>query len=76
MDEAGRALPIQTLDDAIQSGIKLPDPQGTSANMYYTTMSRNGKMYNLEVLYDSTTNTIMHFKYTPEAIGPLPIIPK
>jgi len=76
MNEAGRALPIQTLNDAIKSGIKLPDPQGTTANMYYTTMSRNGKMYNLEVLYDNATNTIMHFKYTQEAIGPLTIIPK
>ena len=76
MDDAGRSVPIQTLNDAIKSGIKRADPQGTSAKMYYTTMSKNKKMYNLEVLYDSKTNTIMHFKYTSEAIGPLPKIVK
>lgn len=34
------------------------------------------EQYNLEVLYDKKTNTIMHFKYTREAIGPLLAIPK
>ena len=30
----------------------MPDPRGSNATMYYTTMYKNGKMYNLEVLYD------------------------
>ncbi|WP_156187507.1 hypothetical protein [Peribacillus loiseleuriae] len=32
--------------------------------------------YNLEVLYDKTTNTIYHFEYARKAMGPLPAIPK
>jgi hypothetical protein len=44
--------------------------------MHYTTMYKNGKMYNLEVLYDKATNTIYHFEYTRKAIGNLPKIPK
>jgi len=74
MNEAGRAVPVQTLREAISTGQMLPDPQGTSANMFYTTMTKNGKLYNLEVLYDKVANVIMHFQYTPKEIGPLPEI--
>ena len=42
--------------------------------MHYTNMFKNGKKYNLEVLYDEVTNTIMHFKYTQKSIGPLDAI--
>lgn len=76
MNDPARAVPVQTLKDAIAIGKALPDPQGTSATMYYTTIYKNGKLYNFEVLYDQTTNTIMHFKYTSEAIGPLPAVVK
>lgn len=38
--------------DAIRYGEAMPDPRGSNATMYYTTMYKNGKMYNLEVLYD------------------------
>jgi hypothetical protein len=76
MNDSNRAVPVQTLNDAISYSKAYPDPQGTSAKMYYSTMYRNGNLYNLEVLYDSTTNTIMHFEYTPKAIGPLPAISK
>ncbi len=76
MDEAGRSVPTQTLQDAIKSGKALPDPRGSSATMYYTTMTKDGKMYNLEVLYDSTTNTVYHFEYARKAMGNLPAITK
>ena len=76
MGETGRYVPMQTLQDAIRSGEALPDPEGSSATMYYTTMYKNGRMYNLEVLYDEVTNTVYHFKYTRDAIGNLPAILK
>lgn len=47
MGESGRQVPIQTLQDAIRYGEAMPDPRGSNATMY-----KNGKMYNLEVLYD------------------------
>ena len=74
MEESARHVPMQTLQDAIRYGEALPDPQGSDALMYYTTMYKDGKMYNLEVLYDEVTNTVYHFKYTREAIGNLPAI--
>ena len=37
--------------------------RGSNATMYYTTMYKNGKMYNLEVLYDEISNTVYHFEY-------------
>ena len=74
MGEEGRQVPIQTLQDAIRGGDALPDPRGSSATMYYTTMFKNGKMYNLEVLYDKAKNTVYHFEYARKAMGNLPAI--
>ncbi|MEC4048834.1 SpvB/TcaC N-terminal domain-containing protein [Flavobacterium sp. SUN046] len=77
MDEAGRMIPVQTLDDIIKAPMQvLKDPQGTNALMHYSQMWKNNKLYNVEVLYDKAANTIMHFKYTQKAIGPLQAIPK
>ena len=76
MGESGRRVPIQTLQDAIRYGKGLPDPRGSSATMYYTTMYKNGEKYNLEVLYNKDNNTVYHFKYTRKAIGNLPAISK
>lgn len=77
MDEAGRMIPIQILDDIIKAPMQvLKDPQGTNALMHYSQMWKNNKLYNVEILYDKTANTIMHFKYTQKAIGPLRSIPK
>ena len=70
MNNPGRAVPIQTLKDVINHGIMTPDPQGSSANMFYSTVWKNGKMYNIEVLFNMSTNTIMHFQYTPKQLGP------
>lgn len=77
MGEAGRMIPIQTLDDIIKAPMAIAkDPQGTSALMHYSRMWKNGKLYNVEVLYDKITNTIMHFKYSRQTMGPLSAIPK
>lgn len=76
MGESGRQVPIQTLQDAIRYGEAMPDPRGSNATMYYTTMYKNGKMYNLEVLYDEVSNTVYHFEYARKAMGNLPAIPK
>jgi hypothetical protein len=76
MNNPARKVPVSILDDAIKSTKGLPDPQGTKALMHYTQMCKNGKLYNLEVLFDKGTNTILHFKYGREAMGPLKAIPK
>jgi RHS repeat-associated protein len=53
------------------------DPQLTAgANAYYTTILRNGKSYNLKVIYNQESNTIYHFHYSRQAMGPLPKIKK
>ncbi len=69
-------MPVQTLKQAIEHGVEGPDPQGTNAVMYYTRMYRNGSEYNLEVLYDKATNTILHFEYARKAMGPLSALTK
>ena len=73
---AERAVPVEILKEAIATGTHEPDPCGSSAIMYYTTIHKNGKKYNLEVLYNPDSNTVFHFKYTRKAIGPLPKIKK
>ena len=74
MGEDGRQVPIQTLQDAIRYGEVIPAPRGSNATMYYTTIYKNGKMYNLEVLYDEISNTVYHFEYARKAMGKLPAI--
>ena len=54
---------MQTLQDVIKQGNAFPDPRGSSATMYYSQMYINGKMYNIEVLYDEATNTVYNFEY-------------
>jgi RHS repeat-associated protein len=78
MDEAGRMIPVQTLDDIIKAPMAVvKDPRGaTNAMMHYSQMWKNGKLYNVEVLYDNATNTIMHFQYGRDAMGPFLKIPK
>jgi hypothetical protein len=66
MANPGRAVPIQTLEQAIKSTKGVLDPRGSKALMYTTEMFKNGKAYNLEVLYDKVSNSIWHFKYWPK----------
>ena len=75
MDEAGRMIPIQILDNIIKTPmLVVKDPQGTKALIYYSQMWKNGKLYNVEVLYNKGTNTVMHFKYTQKSLGSLSTI--
>lgn len=60
-----RAVPVQILEEAIKSTKGVVDPRGSRALMHTTEMWKNGKLYNLEVLYDKVTNSIWHFKYSP-----------
>lgn len=67
-----RFVPIQMIIDTVKTGTPLPDPQGyATLTMYYKQVLIGNKLYNLEVLYESVTNTIYHFQYTRDAIGPL-----
>jgi hypothetical protein len=80
MYESERVIPVQTLREAIRYGVSRPDPRGSVSRMYYITVyiERNGRkhLYNLEVLYDRSTNTIWHFEAARKAMGPLPEIPR
>lgn len=78
MTEEGRWVPVNILEDVINSPIVItPDPRGLSNGlMYYSQISRNGKLYNIEVLYDKATNTIEHFLYEDGAMGPLKKVKK
>ena len=76
MANPDRAVPAQTLKEAIKGGTPMPDPRGSSATMYYSEIYINGKKYNFEVLYDKATNTIYHYKYDRRPLGPLPAVPK
>lgn len=75
MADKARAIPIQIMNNIIKAPMSVvKDPQGTSALMHYSQMWKNGKLYNVEILYDKATNTIMHFKYTQKSLGSLPAI--
>ena len=63
MTNPGRAVPIQILREAIEGAPGLADPKGSRALMHTIEMFRNGKAYNLEVLYDKISNSIWHFEY-------------
>lgn len=63
MNNPDRAVPIQILQQAIKFGKSNPDSRGSRAIMYTIEMWKNGKPYNLEVLYDKETNSIWHFMY-------------
>jgi RHS repeat-associated protein len=78
MFEVERRVPIHILDKVIRSPTAFTrDPQGASnAMMYYSQVWKNGKLYNIEVLYDKATNTISHFQYTQKPIGPLTKVSK
>jgi tetratricopeptide (TPR) repeat protein len=78
MREPGRWVPMHLMQEIIEHPIaKVSDPRGAlNADMYYSQITRNGKLYNIEILYDSLENKISHFKYTDRSIGPLKKIDK
>ena len=72
MANIDRQIPVQILKEIIANPLQaIKDPHGTQALMYYAQIWKNGKLYNAEVLYDSATNTILHFLYSRESLGPL-----
>ena len=73
MYEPGRWVPMNLMKQVIEHPMAVvPDPRkSTNAHMYYSQMSRNGKLYNIEVLYNSIENKIYHFKYDRGSLGPL-----
>lgn len=52
MTNSGRAVPVQILEQAIKDSKGIADPRGSRALMHSVEMWKNGKVYNLEVLYD------------------------
>ena len=75
MQGRDRKVSIQILDEVIKNPMHTtPDPQGSKAIMYYSRMWRNGKEYNIEVLYHKKLNQIFHFEYSEKAMGKLSII--
>lgn len=62
--DPSRQVPLKHLVEAIKNGSAAPDPRGSKAIMYtIKNFWKNGKKYELEVLYDWATKTIYHFKY-------------
>ena len=78
MHEPGRWVPTSLMKEVIEHPLAVvPDPRNAiQAKMYYSQISKNGKLYNIEVLYDPIENEISHFKYTDDALGPLDKIRK
>jgi RHS repeat-associated protein len=71
MNNPGRYVPVSILDDVIQNTPGYLDPKGSSAMMHYSQIYKGGNPYNLEVLFDKASNSIWHFEYKREAMGPL-----
>lgn len=65
MANPGRAVPVQILEQAIKSSKGVIDKQGSEALMHTVEMIKNGKSYELEVLYHESSNSIWHFQYSP-----------
>lgn len=75
MENKARYVPVHLLKQAIKNkGYK--DPRGSKAKMHYAVIYINKKKYNLEVLYDKKTNTVLHFEYARKAMGPLKALKK
>jgi hypothetical protein len=78
MNDAKRMVPIHTLESIVKSPMAVvKDPRGASnAMMHYSQIWKNDKLYNIEVLYDKSTDTILHFRYSKNAMGPLEKVSK
>jgi RHS repeat-associated protein len=74
MANPGRYVPTELLVDVINTSKAYADPKGSTAMMYYSRLIRDGKVYNLEVLYDSSKQMIFHFEYARKPMGPLSAI--
>lgn len=71
--EPHRKIPIATMQDVIQNPMHvIKDPRGTSASKYFSQIWKDGKLYNAELVFDKSTNEVLHFLYDQGALGPLP----
>ena len=68
MKNSDRYIPASLMDKIVKSTKWVPDPRWTTSTMHYWEMSKNGKTYNVEVLYNKAMNMIQHFKYTEKPI--------
>lgn len=73
MDELNRVIPSPVLKEIINNPLYVEaDPRGyTGFNKYYARIVKNNQVYNAEVVYNPTTNTIQHFLYDRGRRGPL-----
>ena len=69
--DPNRTVPIDILEHTINNSIGYIDEQGSRAMTYYSKYIKNGKEYNLKVLYDEASNSIWHFHYSRDAMGTL-----
>lgn len=74
MENPARFVPLTLLDKAIKFTKGMKDPRGSKALMHYSKINIRNKPYNLEVLFDKKSNTILHFEYARKAMGPLDAI--
>jgi hypothetical protein len=64
MEKVNRHVPSNMLAFAIKYGAKTVDPQSApGATKHVIEMFKNGKKYNLEVVFRESDNTILHFLY-------------
>lgn len=70
MKSSSRFVPAQLLKQ-VTKGKAYKDPRGSKGKAFYAVMKKNGKSYNLQVVYHKNTNTIYHFHYSRSAMGPL-----
>jgi len=64
------------MEEVIKTAKPYPDPQGTKTIMFCSEIFKNSTMYNLEILNHKVSNTILHFQYGRDAMGPLTKIKK
>ena len=74
--DPARAVSAADLRRAVGSTPYVDPQDAAGANAYYTTILKNGKSYNLKVVYHAESNTIFHFHYSRQAMGPLSKIKK
>jgi len=59
-----RRVPLQILARAIQTGRRMADPQAAAgAVKIVSDMYKNGKLYQLEIIYRQADKMILHFHY-------------
>ena len=68
-DNPDRTVPRETISKGIVEGAKYPDFQSNNQDIavFYSRQVINGKVYNLKVVYNPTTNQVYHFHYQSQS---------